>query len=126
MFYSSTALVVKTFEKFIFCEVASWKHATTLTVDPIASTVSGVWPHVQNGYIHCRNIHILRCEGYFFVYDKALVIFNEFKKKTLPWLPSLVGEILGEVMKLILLTSIPSRAVAVNRRFWDSFLLTTF
>ena len=68
----------------------------------------------------------MRCDGYFFVYDKALVIFSEFKKKTLPWLPSLVGEILGEVMKLILLTSIPSRVVAVNGRFWDSFLLMTF
>ena len=54
LIYSNTALVVKTFESSFLSKVASWKHVTVLKMDSIASTLTGVWPQVQNRYICCR------------------------------------------------------------------------
>ena len=67
-------------------------------MDSIASTLTGVWPQVQNRYMLQKTRH----DGCFHVYDKTLIIFNDLKKETSPQLPSLVGEVLGEVLEVIL------------------------
>ena len=70
-------------------------------MDSIASTLSGVSPEKQNGYI-TATLQKMCHDGCFHVYDKTLIIFNEFKNETSLQSPSLVGEVLEEVLQVIL------------------------
>ena len=50
---------------------------------------------MQNGYKMSR-------DGCFHVFDKTLIIFNQSIKQTSTHFPSLVGEVLREILEVIL------------------------